>query len=88
MASMLRSRHLQAVVDYNIASKSTSIVLMAVVDSNYNFLYIDAGANGSCSDSGVFIGTGMYKVFKQARANLPSPQPLPNSQQPVLYHLG
>ena len=56
-----------------------SIVLMAVVDSNYKFMYIDVGDNGSCSDPGVFKGTGLCKD----KANLP----LPNSQQPVHYHL-
>ena len=29
-----------------------SIVLMAVVDSNYEFLYVDVGANGRVSDGG------------------------------------
>ena len=34
--------------------RTFSIVLMDVVDSNYKFMYIDVGANRSCSDPGVF----------------------------------
>ena len=31
-----------------------SIVLLALVDANGKFMYIDIGANGSCSDAGKF----------------------------------
>ena len=68
-------------------NKGTFSMLMAVVDSNYKFMYIDVGANGSFSDPGVFKGTGLYKALEQDKANLPPPQPLPNSQKPVHYHL-
>ncbi|XP_041376853.1 protein ALP1-like [Gigantopelta aegis] len=64
-----------------------SIVLMAVVDSQYKLLYIDVGANGSCYDGGVFKGTSLYKGLDQGKAGLPPPEPLPNSQVPVHYNL-
>ena len=50
-------------------------------------MYIDVGANESCSDPGVFKGTGLYKALEQDKANLSHRQALPNSQQPVHYHL-
>ena len=38
-----------------------SIVLMAVADADYKFLFVDIGANGSCADSGVFKETNYTK---------------------------
>jgi len=34
--------------------KDFSTILFAIVDSNYNFLYIDVGTNGRANDALVF----------------------------------
>ena len=31
-----------------------SVVLLAIVDANYNFMYVNVGANGRCNDGGHF----------------------------------
>ena len=38
-----------------------SIVLMALVDADYNFICVDVGAFGASSDSNVFKQTNLYK---------------------------
>lgn len=38
-----------------------SIVLMALVDSNYEFIFVDCGKNGRLSDGGVIVNTKFYQ---------------------------
>jgi hypothetical protein len=38
-----------------------SIVLFALVDAYYNFMFVDARCQGRFSDSGVFTNTELYK---------------------------
>jgi len=38
-----------------------SVVLMALVDANYNFLYADIGCQGRISDGGVFRNTNIVQ---------------------------
>ena len=64
-----------------------SIVLMALVDANYRFLYVDVGANGSCSDGGVFKDTSLYDALENGRAGVPEPLPLPGDTEDVHYAL-
>ena len=40
-----------------------SIVLMALVDANYRFIYIDIGCNGRVSDGGVFDNCSLSKLL-------------------------
>lgn len=44
--------------------KSNSIVLMAVVGPNYQFIYIDVGSNGSLSDGGVFRNCSLFEALE------------------------
>ena len=62
-----------------------SIVLTAVADANYKFLFVDIGANGSCADSGIFKLTNIYKAIIDGTAGLPGPQHLPNDDSDVPY---
>ena len=44
---------------------------MAVVDSNYLFVYIDVGAYGKDRDSSVFQRTNFYRILTDGRLNVP-----------------
>jgi len=37
-----------------------SIALFALVDANYNFMFVDEGCQGRISDIGVFTNTELY----------------------------
>lgn len=59
--------------------KFFSIVLFAVVDANYRFMYVNVGANGSVCDSTVLENSSFYKRLKSDRLNLPGPTALPGT---------
>lgn len=56
-----------------------SIVLMALVDAQLNFLYVDAGTNGKMSDGGVWAKCGFKEALESRRLNIPPPTNLPAS---------
>ncbi|XP_041349272.1 protein ALP1-like [Gigantopelta aegis] len=57
--------------------KFFSIVLMAVVNANYEFLMVDAGVNGCVSDGGVITHTDFGHMLSNNTHNIPQPAPLP-----------
>lgn len=72
--------------DYFNNYKSTfSVVLMAIVDANYNFIYADVGCQGRISDGGVFRNTHFYEKLQNNELNLPHDQSLPQRQQKVPF---
>ena len=64
---------------------SFSIVLLAVVDANYKFLYVDIGCNGRVSDGGVFKNSALFTALENNTLNIPSSKPIPGQQQPIPY---
>lgn len=58
-----------------------SIVLMALVDANLNFIFVDVGKNGRPNDSGVWSETKLCKKLDKNRDFLPPPCLLPNSSK-------
>jgi hypothetical protein len=55
------------------------------VDADYQFLYIDVGAQGSISDGGVFNHCSFKKDLDSDRLNLPPKRFLPGGQMIVPY---
>ncbi|XP_069824530.1 uncharacterized protein [Dendropsophus ebraccatus] len=49
-----------------------SIILMAIVDANYEFLMVDVGKNGRVSDGGVLELTTFYHMLREGKLGLPS----------------
>jgi hypothetical protein len=66
--------------------KSTfSIVLFALVDADYNFLYVDAGGQGRISDGGIFKNCSLYKKLQKNNLNFPQAAPLDGRQRELPY---
>ncbi|XP_011884009.1 PREDICTED: uncharacterized protein LOC105571142, partial [Vollenhovia emeryi] len=55
-----------------------SIVLFALVDANYNFMFVDVGCQGRISDGGVFANTELYNKLETKSLRIPQPTPLVN----------
>lgn len=62
-----------------------SIVLLAVVDADYSFIYVDVGCQGWISDGGVFKNTNFFSKLSEETLNLPQDNALPGRQTPVPF---
>ena len=63
-----------------------SVVLMALVDDQYRFTYIDVGNYGSNSDSDIFRHSNFARKFLARDLNLPPHNTLPALLKLVCYH--
>ena len=64
---------------------SFSIVLLAVVDANYQFLYVDIGCNGRVSDGGVFWNSQLSEALGNNSLHIPSPARLEGEEFSLPY---
>lgn len=62
-----------------------SIVMLAVVDANYRFLYVDVGANGRSSDAGIFNDSGLHRAVENGKVGFPEAERLPGDDRPIPY---
>lgn len=62
-----------------------SIVLFALVDADYNFLFANIGCQGRISDGGVFKSSSLWKRLERNKLNIPEPERLPGRQKLVPY---
>ena len=63
-----------------------SIVMLAIVDYNYKFLFVDVGCQGRFSDGGVFRNSAVNKALERGKLNVPDPAILPTSTDPTWLH--
>ena len=60
---------------------------MAIVDTEYKFIYVDIGCNGRVSDGGVFKNCIIYEALQKKNLNILEPTRLPGSRFIVPYVL-
>lgn len=60
-------------------------VILAVVDADYNFVYIDVGTNGRANDSGVFGRSVISHMLENYDLNLPEPKALEGRHMKISY---
>lgn len=62
-----------------------SIVLMALVDAELNFVFVDVGRNGRMNDSGIWGACKLKEALGKEPSILPDAQVLPRSTQAGPY---
>lgn len=65
--------------DFFCYKKSFSIVLMALVDADKKFIFVDVGAYGKNSDGSIFGNSELGKRLQNGTLQLPSSKPLPGT---------
>lgn len=56
-----------------------SVVLLALVDAQLRFIFVDIGTNGRQSDSGIWNRSSLKKHLENNSIHIPEPAPLPHS---------
>ena len=64
-----------------------SVILLAVCDANYKFLFIDIGSQGQCSDGGVFRESDLKEAIERNLLNIPDNDNLPGTNTKFPYCL-
>jgi hypothetical protein len=62
-----------------------SVVLLAIVNANYEFIYVSCGTNGRISDGGVIKNTDFYELLMSDSLKLPQPVTMPGIQNKLPY---
>ncbi|XP_063812585.1 uncharacterized protein LOC135050225 isoform X2 [Pseudophryne corroboree] len=65
-------------------SSKHSLVLLALVDSNYNFIAIDVGAYGTTGCCSIFKKSTLGRKMKDGKLHLPGYSVLPNTNGPPM----
>ena len=63
------------------------MLLLALVDANYKFVYVDIGASGRAGDAGVFSESTLKKALGNTTLNLPSAATIEGIPSTICYHI-
>lgn len=64
-----------------------SIVLLAVVDADCNFIYVEVGAQGRMSDGGIYGNSHLSKGLENKTLHVPGECPLAGTTEAVPYFI-
>ncbi|XP_041366825.1 protein ALP1-like [Gigantopelta aegis] len=64
-----------------------SMVMMAVVDADYKFIWLSVGSYGSSSDGQIFNNSELRPMLEEGTLGLPPPSPLPHDDRDTPYFL-
>ena len=64
-----------------------SILLLALVDANYKFIYVNVGASGCAGDAGVYNESTLKKAVSNNMINLPPPATIEGISSKVHFHI-
>ena len=64
-----------------------SIVLLALVDADYKFIWADIGANGAASDAQIFGDSELKEAIENGTIGFPVADHLPNDDQDTPYFI-
>ena len=62
-----------------------SVILLALVNANYEFLFADVGSNGRSSDGGVWRDSKLKKMIDENALGIPAPEVIPGSHHCLPY---
>ena len=65
--------------------KYFSILMLALVDADYKFLWVDVGAPGSCSDAQLYNNSLLKEMLDDGELNLPPADRLPGDDADTAY---
>ena len=65
--------------EYYDYKSNHSIIMLALVDADYKFLYVDVGAQGRASDASVWDRCNLHAYLEGDRLDIPQPSTLPFS---------
>ena len=61
--------------------------MLALVDGQYKFRWVDAGTAGSCSDAQIFNASQLKRRIEDGRIGFPDPAPITQGGQDVPYFI-
>ena len=62
-----------------------SIVLMALVDADYKFIWVDVGPDGAASEAQIYNQCELKEVLQNKTIGFPDPEPLPGDDIHIPY---